>query len=84
MGNWATEKNGKYRFYDNLPLNQRLFLTSVSQLRDKRKGVTKTISSHTFRIAKDYRTMTSGWSGAPYFWRHGREPVFKTGDLVKE
>ena len=28
--------------------------------------------------------MTSGWRGAPYFRRYGREPVLKTGDFVKE
>ena len=31
-----------------------------------------------------YRTITSGWQGAPYFRRYGRELGFKTGDFVKE
>ena len=34
-------------------------------------------------VTKDYRTITSGWQGAPHFRRYGRE-LFKTGDTVKE
>ena len=31
------------------------------------------IPSHVFLFAKDYRTVSSGWQGAPYFRRYGRE-----------
>ena len=37
----------------------------------------KKISSCIFSVAKDYRTMTSRWQGAPYFRRYGRELVSK-------
>ena len=35
-------------------------------------------------FAVDYRTMTSGWQGASYFRRHGREMVSKPAIFVKE
>ena len=34
-------------------------------------------------LARDYRTMTSGWQRAPYFRIFCRELVFKTGDFIK-
>ena len=38
-----------------------------------------------FLVAKDDRTMTSGWQGTPYFRSYGREGAgFKTGDFVEE
>ena len=37
-------------------------------------------------LAMNYysRTMTSGWQGAPYFRRYGRELVSITGGFVKK
>ena len=37
----------------------------------------KTTPSNVFDCAKHYRTMSSGWQGAPYFTRYGRELVSK-------
>ena len=39
---------------------------------------------HIFLFSKDYRTMTSGWQGAPYFRRHGRELVSKPASSLKK
>ena len=44
----------------------------------------KKISSCIFLFAEYYRTMTSGWKGAPCWRRIDRELVFKTDDFVKE
>ena len=41
-------------------------------------------SSHTFLVAKDCRTMTSGWQGAPHLRGYGRRAGFETGDFVEE
>ena len=45
--------------------------------RDTRKDAMKTMPSCILLLAKGYRTMTSGWQGAPRFRRYGRESVSK-------
>ena len=69
------------------PQNQRFRSANVSWLIDTRKGsVEKKKPPYVFFLTKDYyyyRTMTSGWQGAPHFRRYGRELVFVTGDFVK-
>ena len=60
------------------PQIQRLSLTNVSWLLDTRKNAaTKTMSSSILLFAKDYRTMTSGWQGAPYIRRYTAGSWFK-------
>ena len=71
-------------FYDSRPQNQRFSFTNALWLLDTRTDDMKNKNSYIFLFAKDCRTMTSGWQGAPYFRRYGRELVFKTGDSVKE
>ena len=44
----------------------------------------KKASSHIVLFAKDYRLMTSGWQGAPYFRRYGRGLVSKPAILLKK
>ena len=45
----------------------------------------KNTSSMCFLVCKmDYRAMTPGWQGAPYFRRYGRELVSTTGDFVEK
>ena len=41
-------------------------------------------SSNIFMLAKAYRTMRSGWQGAPYFRRNGRELVSKPAISLKK
>ena len=41
------------------------------------------ISCYIFLIANACRTMTSGWHGAPYFGRHGRELVSEPAISLK-
>ena len=52
-------------------------LTNVSRLPNTRKDAMKTILSYVFLFAKDYRPVTLGWQGAPYFRRNGRGLVSK-------
>ena len=67
------------------PQSQRFSSTNVSLQLDTWEGAMKKTSSHVVLFAKDYRLMTSGWQGAPYFRRHDRESAgFKTGDFVQE
>ena len=61
------------------PLNQRFYLSKVSWLLDTKKDARK-IYLHALSCVpgtKGYRTMTSGWQGAPYFGTYGRELVSK-------
>ena len=41
-------------------------------------------SSHTFLFAKGYRTMASGWQGAPHFRRYARGLVSKPAISLKK
>ena len=43
----------------------------------------KKTSSYVFLFAKDYRTTTSGWQGAPYFRKYDQKLV-STGDFSEE
>ena len=57
------------------PQNQRFCLTNLFMAARQEEGCYRTLSSHTFLFVKgyrDYRTMASGWQGAPYCRRHGR------------
>ena len=65
-------------FYDLAPppkpaifFNERFIATTRH---DEERRYEK-ISSRVFLIAKAYRTMTSGWQGAPHFRRYSREMV---------
>ena len=50
-----------------------------------RKGCAeKTSSMYFLSLQKDYRTMTSGWQGAPYFRSYGRELVSKLAISLKK
>ena len=65
------------------PPNRRFCLTIFSWLLDTRKDAMETMSSCMFWLAKDYRTMSSGWQGAPYSWiRPGGG--LKTSDFINE
>ena len=62
---------------DSTIANQRFSLAHVLCLLDTRKDAMTKMSSHIFVLAKDYRTMTSGWQGAPYFRKYDQELVSK-------
>ena len=44
----------------------------------------KSVSANIILFAEDYRTMTSGWQGAPYFRRYGLELVSKPAISLKK
>ena len=44
----------------------------------------KTTYSHIVLFARDYRTVASGWEGAPYLQEIRPGAGFKTGDFVEE
>ena len=66
------------------PQSQRFSSTNVSLQLDTKEGAMKKTSSHIVFFAKDYRLMTSGWQGAPYFRRYGRGLVLKPAILLKK
>ena len=68
----------------NKKKKQRSVFTNASWLLDARKDAVKVISSYVFLLAKDDRTMTLGWQGAPYFRKYGRELVSKPAISVKK
>ena len=66
------------------PQSQRFSSTNVLLQLDTRKGAMKNTSSHIVLFATDYRLMTSGWQGAPYFRRYGRGLVPIPAILLKK
>ena len=64
-------------FYDRPPPQTSGFFNERFMAARHQEGCEEKISSCIFLFAKDYQTMTSGWQGAPYFSRYGRELVSK-------
>ena len=67
------------------PQNQVFSLTGVSWLLDTKEGAIKQIFQHVFLLAKDYRTMRSGWVARGTVFQETRPRAgFKTSDFSKE
>ena len=74
-----TNSTGKRRIDSTIPppLKPAIFYNELFMAGRHKGGVLLKNSPHIFFIAKDYRTMTSGWQRAPFFRRYGREQVSK-------
>ena len=66
------------------PPNQRFSSTIFSWLLHTRNDAMKKMFSCISLVAKDYRSMTSGRQGAPYFRIYGRELVSKPAISLKK
>ena len=66
------------------PPKTAISLTNVSWLLDTSKDARKKTSPCISLFAKDDRTMASGWQGASYFRRYGRELVSKPAISLKK